>query len=187
LFDDHDRLLGTDFDAFAAVGAPLLPDAKRSETAFIRLQLLALDRIVLADLSAFVAHGAQRGIDLVSGELLALVMGADTLDMPIKVTGAAGKKSGKDIGMVLAFFAHTAVLHINGNAFELGSVLFPALPGLDRLKDLDRFKDTELTGMALGAHAVLGIVIIEKRQFQPRGIDRAFIFLLRHDPSSSRS
>jgi hypothetical protein len=151
------------------------------------LYLLALDRVVLADLAAFVAHGAQRGIDLVPGELPALVIGAHTLYVPLEVIGAVGKKSGQDIGVVLAFLAHAAVLHLYGNTFELGSVLFLALPGLDRFEDLDSVKDAELAGMALGAHAVLGIVIIEKSQFPARDIDRALIFLLRHDPSSSRS
>jgi hypothetical protein len=142
------------------------------------LQFLAFDRVVLADLAAFVAHGAQRGIDLVPSELLALVVGTDTLDMPVEVTGAGGEKRGQDIGMVLAFLAHAAVLHLYGNTFELGSVLFLALPGLDRFEDLDSVKDPQFAGMALGAHAVLGGIIIEEREFEPGAVYGALTFLL---------
>ena len=77
------------------------------------------------------------------------------------------QERGKDVGVVLALLAHAAVLHVHGDPLELRHMLSRALARLDRLEDLDGIVDAELAGMALGAHAVLGIVVIELLESEP--------------------
>ena len=43
--------------------------------------------------------------------------------MAFQKRGMVVQERCKDVGVVLALFAHTAVLHVNGDPFELGNML----------------------------------------------------------------
>src|SRR5574341_994522 len=187
LFGDEDSALGADPEALAAMGAAALPYAVGREARLARRQLLAFDGEVLARFAALVAHGALGRIDLVADEIFAFAARADAFNMPVKLRGMGIEEGSQDVGVVLALLAHAPVLDINGDAPELCDVLLLALPGLDRLEDFHGVIDAQLAGMALRAHAVLGVVVIEELELQLRCHHGALTFLLRHGPLPSRS
>jgi len=178
LFIDIHGTFGTHLDALAAMGAAFLPDTVWREPGFVGLFFLTFDREILAHRGTLVAHGAARWIDVIGDEFCAFVDGADSLYMPFKKRGMLAQECGQDVGVVLALLAHAAVLHINSDPPEQRDMLFISLAGLDHLKDLDRIVNTKLAGMTFGAHAVLGIIVVEFFQLDPRQVDRTLTFQL---------
>ncbi len=144
-----------DFDAFSTMGASFLTNSVGGEPTLILHCFQTFDGEVLADLPALIAHRALVGIDFVANEIAAFHARAHTLDVAIKVLGMFLQKSTQNVGVILAFLAHTAILYIQRYSLKLGNMFRSAFAGLYQFENLDGVINAEFAGMALGAHAVL--------------------------------
>jgi hypothetical protein len=138
LFNYINSTFGTSGETRAAVSAAFLPDAVRRKAGFVGKFFLAFHRKILTCFPAFVAHRTTRTVDGEGYESRAITVRASALNVLFKYRGMIFQKSCKNVSVILALLAHSAVLYLNGNSLKQRNMRKGPFACLDHFQDFNR-------------------------------------------------